>query len=58
MKKEETISIVCVCGNHFAVLLAAMIKSLEINHKTAEKIDIYVIDDKINSKNKSKLLKL
>jgi lipopolysaccharide biosynthesis glycosyltransferase len=57
MKEKETISIVCVCGNHFAVLLAALMKSLELNHKTDENIDLYIIDDKINRTNKLKLNK-
>jgi len=52
---EKTISIVGVCGNHFVVLLAALLKSLELNHHTEEKIDFYIIDDKISHKNKLKL---
>ncbi|WP_316810264.1 glycosyltransferase family 8 protein [Pedobacter heparinus] len=52
---KETISIVGVCGNHFAVLLAALLKSLELNHRTDENIDFYIIDDKISYKNKLKL---
>lgn len=54
---KETISIVGVCGNHFAVLLAALLKSLELNHHSNEKIDFYIIDDKISHKNKLKLNK-
>jgi len=52
---SERISIVCTCENHFVVLLAAMIKSLELNHKTSEIIDLYIIDDKINKRSKVKI---
>lgn len=55
MKEQETISIVCVCDNHYAILLAALLKSIEANHKTKEKIDVYVVEDGFTGKNKSKV---
>lgn len=55
MEGQETISIVTVCANNFAVLLAALLKSIELNHRTPEKIDFYVVSDKISSKNKAKI---
>ncbi len=56
MNSKDTISIVTVSDNHFAVLLAALIKSIDLNHKTSEKIDLYIVSDNISSKNKQKLI--
>jgi len=55
MKEQETISIVCVCDNHYAILLAALLKSIEANHKTKEKIDVFVVEDGFTGKNKNKV---
>ncbi|MDB5157951.1 MAG: hypothetical protein JWR50_2658 [Mucilaginibacter sp.] len=55
MKEQEPISIVCVCDNHYAILLAALLKSIEANHKTREKIDVYVVEDGFTGKNKNKV---
>ena len=52
---EGSISIVAASDNHYAILLAALIKSVEVNHKTPEKIDFYIIDDGISQKNKEKI---
>src|SRR5690554_560282 len=46
------ISIVCVCDNHYAVLLAALIKSIESNHRTAEPLVFYMVDDGISAARK------
>ncbi|MBD2752295.1 glycosyltransferase family 8 protein [Spirosoma validum] len=56
MDSGERISIVLASDNHYAILIAAMIKSIEINHKTEEPIDFYVLDDNISEKNKAKVL--
>jgi len=53
----NTITIVTVCDNHFTVLLAALIKSIEINHHTEEIINFYIVGDKLNTKNKRDLAK-
>ena len=55
MGNKDNISIVVASDNHFAILLGALIKSIEVNHKTAEKIDVYVLDDGISPKNKGRL---
>ena len=52
---EGSISIVAASDNHYAILLAALIKSVEVNHKTSEKIDFYIIDDGISQRNKDKI---
>lgn len=51
MKPLEPITIVVATDNFYAILLAALLKSIEINHKTEEKIHVYVIDDGISKKN-------
>ena len=51
------ITIFTVCDNHFSVLLAALIKSIDINHHTEEHINFYIVGDKLNLVNKNNLLK-
>jgi len=53
--KKDNISIVVASDNHYAVLIAALLKSIELNHKTKEHIDFYIIDDGISKKNKLKI---
>lgn len=55
MKENNFIPIICVCDNHYAVLLATLIKSIEINHHTDEKIEFFLVDDGISVKNKQKI---
>ncbi|WP_207424824.1 glycosyltransferase family 8 protein [Desertivirga brevis] len=52
---ESSISIVAASDNHYALLLAALIKSVEVNHKTNEKLDFYIIDDGISKRNKTRI---
>lgn len=52
MGANDRISIVAASDNNYAILLAALIKSIEVNHKTPEKIDLYVIDDGISGLNR------
>ena len=53
---QNRITVVTVCDNHYIILLAALLKSIEVNHKTEEKIDLYIIDDHISNKKKEKLI--
>ena len=55
MKEIKPIVIVVACDNHYMPLLAGLIKSIEVNHKSAEHIHFYILDDGISSKNKTKL---
>lgn len=55
MNADQRITIVTVCDNHYLILLAALIKSIELNHKTGEMIDLYVVGDQLSAKNKHKL---
>jgi lipopolysaccharide biosynthesis glycosyltransferase len=52
---SEPIIIAAACDNHYIALLAALVKSIEINHQTGEKLIFYVIDDRISSANKTRL---
>jgi len=54
---SNTITIFTVCDNHFSVLLAALIKSIDVNHHSAEHINFYIVGDKLSAKNKENLLK-
>ena len=55
MNIDDRITIVVVSDNHYVIMLAALIKSIEINHITNEVIDFYIIEDKITTSNKSKI---
>ncbi|MGV8879787.1 MAG: glycosyltransferase family 8 protein [Sphingobacteriaceae bacterium] len=55
MNSHQRITVVTVCDNHYLILLAALIKSIEANHKTPEVIDMYVVGDQLTDKNKNKL---
>lgn len=55
MPAPETIAIVCVCDNHYAVLLAALIQSIEHNHHTDEPLAFYIVDDHISARNKARI---
>lgn len=55
MSTSKTITLVTVCDNQFVVLMAALLKSIEINHKSEEEIDVYIVNDGISKKNIDKL---
>jgi lipopolysaccharide biosynthesis glycosyltransferase len=54
---SNTITIFTVCDNHFSVLLAALIKSIDINHRSDEDINFYIVGDKLTTANKANLQK-
>jgi lipopolysaccharide biosynthesis glycosyltransferase len=55
MNSTETISIVLASDNHYAVMIAALIKSIEIHHISNELLLFLIIDDGISNKNKEKI---
>lgn len=55
MKTTQPIVIVVACDNHYMPLLAGLIKSIEVNHKTEEHIHFFILDDGIYKRNKLKL---
>jgi lipopolysaccharide biosynthesis glycosyltransferase len=53
MENLEPITLVVATDNFYAILLSALLKSIEVNHKTKEKINLHIIDDGISTKNKN-----
>lgn len=51
MENQNHITIVAATDNFYAILLAALIKSIEVNHVSGELIHFYIIDDGISEKN-------
>lgn len=49
------ITLFTATDNHYAVLLAALLKSIDLNHTSGEKINFYIAGDKLSHKNKRKL---
>ncbi|WEK21212.1 MAG: glycosyltransferase family 8 protein [Candidatus Pedobacter colombiensis] len=56
MQKIDPIVIVCVCDDHYAILLTALIKSIELNHLSNEKLEFFIVEDKITEANKVKII--
>lgn len=52
MTKKEPITVVTVCDNHFAVMLAALLQSIVKNQNGSEFISLYIVDDGISNKNR------
>jgi lipopolysaccharide biosynthesis glycosyltransferase len=57
MSEIKPIVIVVACDNHYMPLMAALFKSIEVNHKTEEHIHLFILDDRISKWNKTKLEK-
>ena len=51
----QPLTVVVATDNHYVILLAALIKSIETNLAVDKKIDIYIIEDNISQANKIKL---
>jgi len=49
------IPIVIVTDEHYVIHLAALLKSIEVNHKTGEKINVYVIADGVKKSSQKKI---
>lgn len=52
---NQSIHIAVASNNNYAVLLAALLKSIITNHQSPESLVFYVLNDKISSKNQSKI---
>ena len=57
MLPQESIILAVVCNNHFVVLLAALLKSIEVTHRSNEFINLYVINDGLSDSNIANLNK-
>lgn len=55
MKAKNKISIVVASDNFFAIMIAALLKSIDVNHATDEHIDFFIIDDGISAVNRKRL---
>jgi len=55
MDSQNRITLVVASDNNYAILLAALLKSIEVNHKTPELLDVYIVDDGISARNKQRL---
>ncbi len=55
MKSSTAIPIVIVTDEHYVIHLAALLKSIETNHKTGEKIEVYVIADGVKKSSQKKI---
>jgi len=55
MNQQNKISIVVASDNFFAIMIAALLKSIDIHHTTDEHIDFYIIDDGISPRFKEQL---
>jgi lipopolysaccharide biosynthesis glycosyltransferase len=55
-EKKARITVVTVCDNHFAVMLAALIKSIECNHLSEENIDLYIVEDGMSEANRKLII--
>ncbi len=53
----KRLSIVVSTDNHYLILLAVLVKSIEENNKTNLPIDLYVISENVTEQNKSRLAK-
>lgn len=53
---NREITIVTVCDNHYAVMLAALLKSIEVNYKGSGSISLYIIDDGLKEKTIERLV--
>lgn len=54
---QNNITIVVACDNHYLIMLAALLKSIELNHVTAEHIEVWIVEDNVTQKNKIRLEK-
>lgn len=52
---NKSITLVTVCDNHYLILLAALLKSIQVNHHTEERITVYIVEDGVTQKNKARL---
>ncbi|MES2426941.1 MAG: glycosyltransferase [Bacteroidota bacterium] len=53
---QKRINIVLVCDDFYSVLLVAFLKSIEINHKSSEIVDVYIVDDSISKLSKKNII--
>jgi len=55
MEKNTNIAIIVACDDHYLVLLAALLKSIEVNHKGSDLIEVFIVEDKVSNASRKKL---
>ncbi|MGY4384235.1 lipopolysaccharide biosynthesis glycosyltransferase [Pedobacter sp. UYP24] len=55
METPEIITLVFTCNNHFALMLGALLKSIIVNHKSEQHIQLFIINDNISLSNKNRI---
>src|SRR5258708_9014005 len=55
MTRIKPLNSVVASDNHYIILLAALIKSIEVNIRDGQKINIYIIEDNVSAASKKKL---
>ncbi|RRN76852.1 glycosyltransferase family 8 protein, partial [Pseudoxanthomonas sp. SGD-10] len=53
--KNKDIVIVVACNSHYLIMLAVLLKSIEMNHQSDEHIQLWIIEENISKKNKKRL---
>src|ERR1700748_1184720 len=56
MNNNNTITLTMNCDNDYIILMAALLKSIEIHHKTAEHIEVYMAGNEITETSKKMML--
>lgn len=57
MTRQTPITIVVACDDHYMILLAALLKSIELNHSSGEPIEVYIVADNVSPASKSNLIR-
>ncbi|MCC9169088.1 glycosyltransferase family 8 protein [Pontibacter harenae] len=52
---QENIYLAVAVDKHYMILLAALLKSIEVNHTTKEHIHVYIVENGVTAKYKAKL---
>lgn len=52
---KQKITLAVATNNHYIIMLAALLKSIELNHKSGEAIDVYIIYGDVTKKNQQRL---
>ncbi|HNY00936.1 MAG TPA: glycosyltransferase family 8 protein [Bacteroidales bacterium] len=55
MENRSPIGVIVACDNHYVVLLAALLKSIEHHHTSGDVIEVFVVNDGISERNRMKL---
>lgn len=56
MSQSHPVTIVVACDNHYCIMLAALLKSIETHYDGASPMDVYIVDDHISVANKQRLI--